>query len=140
MYRKDGIVFMALSDAKWGDPKIARILPSPEGDTWGEYSALKDTPWGKLISESSLEALDRAARGDCSAFMKEGHRSPEGCLKLAPIERVCADRKRCLSFHKTRCLLESSPLQDCYSMEAPTLARVLISAWSEGYFVVREKW
>lgn len=139
MYRRDGIVFMSLTDPKWGNPKIGRIIPTEQGGSWGAYLDLKDTAWARLISEASLEALDRATRGDCSAFMKEGHRSAEGCLKLAPMSKVCSDHKKCLSFHKTRCLVESTPLQECFSQDAPPLARVLLMAWSEGYYIVRQK-
>jgi len=141
MYRRDGLIFAQIKDPLWADPKIAKILPNEENGSWGVFISLKGTEWEKYIDVVSLEALDRAYRGDCTPLMKLSLRDPKGALKKAPIPKICADSKNCVSYKPNLCTTSSKTIPECFSVysEIPPMVRVLLSAWNEGYFIVREK-
>tara|TARA_B100000424_G_C22895312_1_gene476219 strand:+ start:634 stop:1065 length:432 start_codon:yes stop_codon:yes gene_type:complete len=140
MYRRDGLIFTKLSDKSWSDPKIARIIPTSEGGSWGNFIDLKDTEWSKFVDVISSDSLDRALRGDCTPLMKEGLRQPRGCLKRSPLPKVCADHQKCTSYTPKLCTPKSQKAPECLSLgsDFPQSVRILISAWTEGYYVVRE--
>ena len=140
MYRRNGLIFTTMSDKTWANPKIARIIPTSKGGTWGDFLELKETEWARFIDVISLDSLDRALRGDCTALMNEGLREPRGCLKRAPFPSVCADYKNCASYIPKLCHPKSPKAPECLSLgaELPQTVRILISAWNEGYYVVRE--
>ena len=73
--------------------------------------------------------------------MKEGLRDPRGCLKRVPINRVCSDSNHCTSYKESICITTSKKAPDCFSLdrEIPEPVRILISAWKEGYYVIRER-
>jgi len=141
MYRRDGLVFMTLNDPAWGASKVARVLPSPDGGLWGSFLELAGTEWEGFIDVVSSDALDRALRGDCTPLMREGLRDPKGCLKRAPLTKTCSDAKGCASFKKEVCQTTHKNTPECFSFwrDIPTSVRVLLSAWKEGYYVIRER-
>jgi hypothetical protein len=140
MFRKNGLIFTTLNDPHWGQVKVARIIPTHQGGEWGEMSDLKDTEWAQFVDTVSQEALDRALRGDSTPLMKEGLRDPKGCLKKAPLPKICADSKRCGSYKETVCKAGHKKMPDCYSvgLDLPPSAQILLMAWHEGYHVVIE--
>ena len=141
MYRRDGLVFMTLNDPAWGASKVARVLPSPDGGLWGSFLELAGTEWEGFIDVVSSDALDRALRGDCTPLMREGLRVPKGCLKRAPLTKTCSDAKGCACFKKEVCQTTHKNTPECFSFgrDIPTSVRVLLSAWKEGYYVIRER-
>lgn len=140
MYRRDGLIFTTLTDPSWANPKIARIMPTQQGGSWGSFLELKDTEWAGYIDVVSSASIDRALRGDCTPLMKEGLRDPRGCLRKAPLSKECADAKGCASFKSTTCTASSKNTPECFviTRDIPAPVRVLLSAWKEGYYVVRE--
>lgn len=135
MYRRDGLVFMTIKDKNWGKVQIARILPK-EDDSWGAFKELENTPWASMINVVSNDVLDMALRNHVTPLMKVIGRDPKGSLKLAPIENGCLVYNECNSA-KPQCLkVETAPfcLQPKTDSEA---VRSLLSAWREGYYVVR---
>jgi len=141
IYRRDGLIFSKMSDINWANPKIARIMPTEAGGSWGYFLELKDTQWEAFVDSASLDSIDRALRGDCTPLMKEGLRDPRGCLKRIPIDRTCADSKQCTSYEPNTCTTKSKRTPECFSLnrEIPQSVRILISAWKEGYYVIRER-
>ena len=141
IYRRDGLIFSKINDNNWANPKIARILPTESGGSWGSFLELKDTKWAMFIDSVSTDSIDRALRGDCTPLMKEGLRDPRGCLKRIPIDRVCSDSKHCTSYEAKTCTTSSKKTPECFSLgrEVPHPVRILISAWKEGYYVIRER-
>lgn len=140
MYRKDGLIFTTLNDPHWGEIKIARIIPTHQGGSLGSLQDLKETEWESFIDNISEGALDRALRGDCTPLMKEGVRDPRGCLKKAPLPKICADKKNCSSYKESVCKAGHKKMPDCFSVgqELPPSVQILLMAWHEGYRVVRE--
>ena len=141
IYRRDGLIFSKMSDTNWANPKIARVMPTEAGGSWGSFLELKDTQWETFIDSVSSDSIDRALRGDCTPLMKEGLRDPRGCLKRVPINRVCSDSNHCTSYKESICITTSKKAPDCFSLdrEIPEPVRILISAWKEGYYVIRER-
>lgn len=141
IYRRDGLIFTKLTDPHWSNPKVARVMPTHEGGSWGSFLELKDTEWARFIDEVSSDSVERALQGDCTPLMKEGLRDPRGCLKRAPLTKECADAKRCTSFKKSVCNSTSKDTPECFALskDLPPSVRVLLSAWKEGYYVVRER-
>lgn len=140
MYRRDGLIFAQIKDPLWADPKIAKILPTDENGSWGSFLSLKGTEWEKYIDVVPLDVLDRAYRGDCTALMKLSLRDPRGALKKAPIPKVCSDSKSCVSYKPTLCIVSAKVVPECFSIysEIPPPVRTLITAWNEGYFILKE--
>ncbi len=135
IYKRDGIVFMTLKDKIWLNPKIARIMPVNE-DPWGVFKELEGSEWESLIPLISESVLDRAIHGDTTPLMR-GVRDPKGCLKLAPVNKICTSSKECASFHKSYCKIDHKKMPDCFSIENSTLNYIIISAWRENYNLVR---
>lgn len=140
MYRRDGLIFAQIKDPSWGDTKVAKIVSSEINGSWGEFISISDSVWAKFIDAVPLDILERAYMGDCTPLMKIGLRDPKGCLKKAPLPKICSDRNNCVSFKPNTCTIESKNLPECFSIysEIPAPVRILISAWTEGYYIVRE--
>ena len=126
---------MTIQDELWQNPKIARILPRNES-SWGEFGEFENTGWERLIPTISEKTLDRALHGDSTPLMRQV-RDPKGCLKLAPVNKVCSSYKSCASFHKKYCQIDHKKMPDCFSMEESNLNYILISAWRDNYHVIR---
>ena len=141
IYRRDGLIFSKIKDNNWSNPKIARVMPTEAGGSWGSFLELKGTVWEKFIDPVSSDSIDRALRGDCTPLMKEGLRDPRGCLKRIPIDRTCSDSKHCTSYEVKTCTTTSKKTPECFSLDRkiPSSVRILISAWKEGYYVIRER-
>jgi hypothetical protein len=139
MYRENGMIFCVISDERYGNPKIARIIPIENQHNWGEYKELEGTEWERLIPVISEEIIDRALRGDAKVLMQSGLREPKGCLKLVPIKNsVCAEKKGCPSY-TSKCDFRNKECPDCFSVDGDMslVKRNLIEAWRRGYIVVR---
>ena len=126
---------MTIKDEGWQHPKIARILPVNE-NAWGSFTEFENTEWERLIPAISEAILDRALHGDVTPLMREV-RDPKGCLKLAPVDKVCSSSKSCASYHNKFCRIDHKKMPDCFSMEESNLNYILISAWRDNYHVVR---
>jgi len=137
IYKRDGLVFTTLKDPHWGNPKIARIMPV-KGESWGSFKEIEGTQWEGLIPSISEKVLERALLGDTTPLMREV-RSPEGCLSLAPINKICSSFKTCASAHKIYCHLHHKKMSECFSVEGTESHRILISAWKENFHVIRIK-
>ena len=138
IYRRDGLIFITLKDKNWNNPKIAKILPY-ESTNWGEFADLVDTPVEKLVPAVTQEALDRAMRGDCTPLMREVSREPRGCLKLLDTPKECDEKEHCISHKKDVCVLGHKKMPDCFSPLTTKSLRVLVLAWLEGFYVIREQ-
>jgi len=140
MYRENGMIFCVITDDRYGNPKVARIIPKENVDNWGEYIELKDSEWERLVPVISEEVIDRALRGDAKTLMQsQGLRYPKGCLKLIPIKNsVCADKKGCPSY-TVKCDFRNKDCPECFSVDGDVsmVKRNLIQAWRMGYIVVR---
>jgi len=140
MYRENGMIFCVITDERYGNPKVARIIPKESVDNWGEYIELKDSEWERLVPVISEEVIDRALRGDAKALMQsQGLRDPKGCLKLIPIKNsVCVDKKGCPSY-TVKCDFRNKDCPECFSVDGDIsmVKRNLIQAWRMGYIVVR---
>ena len=64
----------------------------------------------------------------------------EVVLNEFPLPKVCADHQKCTSYAPKLCAPKSLKAPECLSLgsELPQSVRILISAWTEGYYVVRE--
>ena len=135
IYRRDGLVFMTFDTDGWGELKIARI--HPKGDNWGAFKDIEG--WGSLIPEVRESDLDMALRGYARPLLDNGLRSPEACLKLVEVPKPCLNISSCVSADKSKCLLGSRALPDCFELSSGGSGGVIISAWLEGYTVVRAR-
>ena len=141
MYRENGMIFCVIPDERYGNPKVARIIPKENVDNWGEYLELaKDQEWKRLLPVISEEVIDRALRGDAKTLMQsQGLRDPKGCLKLIPIKNsVCVDKKGCPSY-TVKCDFRNKDCPECFSVDGDLsmTKRNLIQAWRMGYIVIR---
>lgn len=137
MYRRDGLIFMTLTDSHWNNPKIAKILPY-ESTNWGEFADLIGTPVERLIPEVSHNILDQSMRGFTTPLMSL-LREPRGCLKLLDVPKYCDEKDHCLSYKKDHCLLGHRKMPDCFSPLATRSLRPLVLAWLEGFHIIRER-
>jgi hypothetical protein len=138
MYRRDGLIFMTLTDPHWNNPKIAKILPY-ESTNWGAFSDLVGTPVERLIPEVSHNILDQAMRGFTTPLMNQNLREPRGCLKLLDVPKDCDEKDHCLSYNKDRCILGHRKMPECFSPLATQSLRPLVLAWLEGFHIIRER-
>jgi len=137
IYRRDGLIFMTLTDRVWGEVKLAKILPSELGN-WGCFLDSKNQ-LSKLIPEVSDTDIDRAMRGDATPLMNSGARDPKGCLKLIGVPKTCDDEPHCVSYNQTKCVLGHRKMPDCFSPVGQPAIRPLILAWLEGFYIIRER-
>jgi hypothetical protein len=139
MYRENGMIFCVIPDERYGNPKLARIIPKDDSN-WGEYKDLeKEKDWEKLVPVLSEEDIDRALRGDAKSLMQSGLRDPKGCLKLVPIKNsVCVEKKGCPSY-TNKCDFRNKDCPECFIVDGDMnlIKRNLIEAWRRGYIVVR---
>tara|TARA_B100000674_G_C37486477_1_gene753867 strand:- start:121 stop:534 length:414 start_codon:yes stop_codon:yes gene_type:complete len=136
IYKRDGLVFTTITDSVWGEIKIARILPTT--NEWGCFYSLENTEWGKLVPGISEQDMERALLGDSTPIMNKV-RDPMGCLKLAPVEKVCHESTDCASYHQNYCTLTHKKKPECFTTGKEKAVEVLLKAWHEKYHVVRIK-
>ena len=135
MYRRDGLVYTTIKDKSWGNVKVARILPK-DGDNWGEFKELADTEWAKMINEVSNDVYDMAFRNHVTPLMKVIGRDPKGNLKLMPMENGCRMMGQCQSEKPICSKVETAPFCVMPKTELQAV-QTLLSAWREGYYVIR---
>ena len=137
IYRRDGIIFMHLEDPVWGEVKIGKILP--ESTSWGVFESVAEREEALLIPQVSDCILDRAIRGDCTPFMNSGVRDPKGCLKKITSVKECSEKDFCISYNSKICLLGNRKMPSCFTPLADENFKPIVTAWLEGYRVIREE-
>ncbi len=136
----DGYTKFKLPEDLWGDVHVVRILPR-QGDMWGTFAPLRDTPWGDLLPVVSGDSLSHALHGMTTPLMEEIGRPPYVLLKRIPEKyRRCAMWDGCISFKEAQCQ-PCLKLPDCYEPpgvppEAVLPASFVAIAWKEGAYVV----
>jgi len=136
----DGYTRFKLPGDEWGEVEVVRILPR-DGDIWGVFAPLKDTPWGDQLPTVSGESLSHALHGMTTPFMTEVGRPPYVLLKRIPEGyRRCNMWDGCISYREALCQ-PCRKLPDCYEPpdldpEATQCANFLARMWKEEVYVV----
>jgi hypothetical protein len=112
-----GIVPVKLPDPRWGEPTIARVIPTEDGGAWGALNFLVGTDW--VLGPP-----------------------PKALVKRLPVvETPCAQRRSCVS-HTPLCV-PGPKLPDCW--ESPTftgaeanLVNLVVCYWRDGVVVLVE--
>lgn len=141
IYRRNGLVFQTFEVNGWGVIKVARILPTLEHGSWGKFYELKNTEFGRLIETVPLDLIEQAINGHPKPLLDLGLRQPRGCLKKAPLERICEDIKTCASAQPSLCTLDTKKtIPECFTpiTDNPSIA-FIVSAWNDGFIVVKEE-
>jgi len=139
----NGIVTVKLPDPRWGEPTIARVIPTEDGGPWGRLQFLVGTDWEPLFPVVPKLVLDQALRGHATPLMKVLGPPPKALVKRLPVaELPCAQRKSCVS-HTPLCV-PGSKVPDCW--ETPTfngteanLVNRIVLLWRDGVVIVVEE-
>ena len=137
IFRRDGIIFLHLEDPVWGEVKIGKILPS--STSLGVFESVSLREEALLIPQVADPILDRATRGDCTPFMNSGVRDPKGCLKKISSPKECSERYFCISYDSKNCQMGNRKMPSCFSPVSDENFRPIVTAWLEGYYVIREE-
>lgn len=135
------MAFQSFHVEGWGDFKIARIIPTLEDGSWGHFTPLVGTEYERLIETITIDEMEMAINGHPKPLLERGLRSAKGCLKVAPVPRLCGEIGDCASAERSRCTIESKKtLPECFNpVVDEDCIRFIISAWVDGYTVVREE-
>lgn len=136
-----GIVVCQLPDPGYGNPTIARIVPSDD-HPWGHYRFLVGTPWESLFPRIPHDVLDQALRGHVRPLMQILGPPPKAFVKRLPlVERPCAQRKSCINAGD-HCI-PGPKLPDCWEPntfhgEQATLMNYVVRQWRDGTIIIVE--
>ena len=138
-----GIVTAKLPDAAWGEPTIARVIPTEDGGAWGALRFLVGTDWEGLFPVIPKMVLDQALRGYATPLMKVLGPPPKALVKRLPVvETPCSQRRSCVS--QTPLCVPGPKVPDCW--ESPTftgseanLVSLVVRLWRDGVVVVVEE-
>jgi hypothetical protein len=138
-----GIVTAKLPDPRWGEPNIARVIPTEDGGPWGRLQFLVGTDWEPLFPVVPKLVLDQALRGHATPLMKVLGPPPKALVKRLPVaELPCSQRKSCVS-HTPLCV-PGPMVPDCW--ETPTftgeeanLVSYVVRLWRDGVVIVVEE-
>ncbi len=139
----NGIVTVKLPDPRWGEPTIARVIPTEEGGPWGRLQFLVGTDWEPLFPVVPKLVLDQALRGHATPLMRVLGPPPKALVKRLPVvELPCAQRASCVS-HTPFCV-PGPKVPDCW--ETPTfkgaeanLVNRVVLLWRDGVAIVIEE-
>lgn len=138
-----GIVTAKLPDPRWGEPAIARVIPTEDGGPWGALRFLVGTDWEPLFPVVPKLVLDQALRGHATPLMKVLGPPPKALVKRLPVaDTLCAQRRSCVS-HTPLCV-PGPKVPDCW--EASTFAgseanlvNLVVRYWRDGVVVLVEE-
>ena len=139
----NGIITVKLPDPRWGEPTIARVIPTEDGGPWGRLQFLVGTDWEPLFPVVPKLVLDQALRGHATPLMRVLGPPPKALVKRLPlVETPCAQRKSCVS-HTPLCV-PGPKVPDCW--ETPTfkgaeanLVNRVVLLWRDGVVIVIEE-
>ena len=138
-----GIVTVKLPDPRWGEPTIARVIPTETGGPWGALHFLVGTDWEGLFPVIPKLVLDQALRGHATPLMKVLGPPPKALVKRLPVvETPCAQRRSCLN--ATPNCVPGPKLPDCWEPTTFTgaeanLVSLVVRYWRDGVVVVVEE-
>ena len=130
----------SLDSQEWGQVLVLRPIPL-NGDIWGDFRALKDTPIGNLIPIVSGDSFSNAMHGYVTPLMNEIGPDPHGLLKQIPREyRRCQMSDSCIT-HDIKVCHPCPKLPACFvppkvhpdDQEAVAL---VVLAWAEKRHVI----
>lgn len=118
---------------------LARPMPGSQ-DPWGEMAPLRQTPWGKYITEVTGEVMSLAVHGYLEPLRQTGIHNPQACIRgLNPEAQRCSLRLECAAHDLNSCL-PGKKTPDCYlpplDPDAALIAREVTLCWKEGRVVV----
>lgn len=135
-----GIVTAKLPDAAWGEPTIARVIPTEDGGPWGLLQFLVGTDWEGLFPRVSSDILDQALRGYATPLMKILGPPPKALVKRLPVvETHCSQRASCIN-HSPLCV-PGPKVPECWESATfkggeATLVNDVVRLWREGVVVL----
>lgn len=138
-----GIVTAKLPDPRWGEPTIARVIPTEDGGAWGALRFLLGTRWEGLFPRVHPDVLDQALRGHATPLMRVLGPPPRALVKRLPVANtLCAQRASCVSY--TPLCVPGPKLPDCWEPTEFTgveanLVSLVVRYWRDGVVVVVEE-
>lgn len=133
-----GFTLFTVPDTTHGEVHLAVVIPHGD-DPWGVMSGVQETPWARLVSVVSGEAMSHARHGYATPLMREI--GPHPHLLLRQMARFrCALESTCAGVNK-HCQ-PSKTVPDCYEppqISDPAIASVIsqLVLWCrEGRYVV----
>ena len=130
----------SLDSPEWGQILVLRPIPL-NGDMWGDFRPLKDTPVGRLIPVVLGESFSNAMHGYVTPLMNEIGPHPHGLLKQIPKEyRICEMSKSCMLYKAETCF-PCPKLPACFvppkvHKDDQEAMAIIILAWVEGRYVI----
>lgn len=132
-----------ITDREWGKITIARILPTRENGSWGDYHFLIGTEWEDQIIEIDGDLYSNAMHKHTMPLLNAlGTPYPQKLRKLSKSVGWCKGKSEKICHMANNTCYPNKDVADCYEpqgfdmLQAQALAE-LVMVWKSGGYVIR---